>query len=147
MASRLSLGRVPARPPAGQSALGDHVPYLLATAFLPTMTRWQLARLAERAIDLLDVIDGDPDEANGDELDGGIDDETPAFDQPELFRSGYDSPGDRDDAETTAPEWNGYAIDYEGAARAGDDSEDDDPKEEDDHSGDTLDEHGEAEDF
>ena len=39
-------------------------------AVIPSLPRAELARITERLIDRMDELDGDPDEADGDELDG-----------------------------------------------------------------------------
>lgn len=74
MARALDGGTVPAvpAPPPGLTEIGEHVPYLLAMAILPRLSRWQLSRLVARAIDCLDAIDGDPEaqQSDGDDEDG-----------------------------------------------------------------------------
>lgn len=53
--------------PRGLSVVGDHIPLIMTLAALPSMPRWQLARIANRAIECIDLLDGDSDLEPGDE--------------------------------------------------------------------------------
>lgn len=61
--------------PRGLSHIGDHIPFIMLMATLPAMPRWQLARIANRAIECLDLTSPDPDLEEDDPAGGNVEDE------------------------------------------------------------------------
>ena len=106
-APRTAPWRRTRRRPWAQPGDLDAASFLFAA--IPSLPRAELERLAERVIETMDDLDGDPDvEANGDELDGSMGED-------DFHQHGADTlglPGNPDEAEDDDPA--GGAADDQG---------------------------------
>lgn len=117
--------------PRGLTQIGEHIPFLLAMAALPSLPRWQLARIAGRAIECMDAMDPDTDaEPEPDDTGDGEDEHLSTY-----YTDGQPGCPVSDPGECAYTEWhtrgrhkthNGGEV-MADVPRTSEDDEDDDP--------------------